>query len=324
MTSRYIFIDVLRGVCVFYIVGFWHLMNYTSLFPGYANIVTLRLTVTVLGLFVFLSGYLLNTRGIDLGIKSIKKFYLKRFLRIYPLYMLAIIWFYLFHISDGVTLFKASLLISMFYGPPPPTLWFITMIMEFYLVAPLLITRSKQGSLFWIIAITIYCLMAYVTYFSSKSDPRVLIYFPAFVSGIYVATLNQYCSKRFFTIIAIGFVLSIILSMTVENFPERSYFSIPLTIFSPIVIFFLSAKYINFTQNIKLFSIISYAGFVMYLIHRPVYMVMSFLYKKLPIILDAEMQFVLYFYLICLPLITIASWIIQRIYDNALVNFRKI
>lgn len=52
-------IDLLRGLSIVYIVGFWHLFDLTSQFPGYKNAVTHNLTVIILSVFVFLSGYLL-------------------------------------------------------------------------------------------------------------------------------------------------------------------------------------------------------------------------------------------------------------------------
>lgn len=85
------YIDLLRGLSALYIVGFWHLMNYTAQFRGYANELTHRTTVVVLGLFVFLSGHLLAQSRLAPGLAGLKRFLTRRLLRIYPLYLAALI-----------------------------------------------------------------------------------------------------------------------------------------------------------------------------------------------------------------------------------------
>jgi len=312
MNNRYVFIDVLRGASVLYIVGFWHLMNYTSAFPIYYNQITLRVTVIILGLFVFLSGYLLGRKTIAPSKEGIKSFYVKRFLRIYPLYLGAIGLFFLFHLSDNSALLKAGFLVSMFYGPPPPTLWFITMIMGFYLLAPLLICAQNHEAKFWTLASMIFVIIVLITLFSPTGDQRIVVYFPAFACGIYFVNLAQH-KKHLLSFFSVGFLLSIILSLYVENFPERSLWSIPLATLGPALIFILSRRYENHIPNIKLFGILSYAGFVMYLIHRPVYHLMKLLYFP-----SMENLQVMYLVFLCLPLIILISLLIQRGYDNTL------
>ncbi len=323
MNNRLAFIDMLRGLSILYIVGFWHLMDYTNVFPTYSNVVTLRLTVAIMGLFVFLSGYLLNSKGFELNSTSLRSFYIKRFLRIYPLYLIALIWFYFFHLSDAVTLLKAGVLISMFLGPPPPTLWFITMIMVFYLMAPFLIAASRQSLKYWLVVSLILIVMVSLSFLSPISDSRILIYFPAFVSGIYVATIKKVASKSAMFLLIIVGLFSVILSMFVKGLPERSYLSIPLATISPILIFYVSKKYGDFISKFKFFSIISYASFVMYLIHRPIYLFMKWLYLRLPKIMDDDLQIIFYLFVICLPIVIIVSFYIQKTYNNVLLVINK-
>lgn len=309
---------MLRGACTLYIVGFWHLLNYTTVFSGYYNSFTIRFTVVVLGLFVFLSGYLLNIRGIEPNLIGIKNFFIKRFLRIYPLYILAIIWFYFSQLDDGYSLLKAVFLISMFYGPPPPTLWFITMIMCFYLVAPALIVVVNQVVKFWLLAIFMFSMLVMISLFSSKYDLRILIYFPAFVAGIYVARSRILYTNLSFIVVLICLLLSIVSSMMIENTPESSYISIPLASFGPIILFMFFSRYSDFVPNINLFGIISYAGFVMYLVHRPIYKIMKHLYSDFPLIMNGNLQILMYLFLVCLPIVILISWYIQKTYDDIL------
>ncbi|PPC91140.1 MAG: hypothetical protein CTY34_05125 [Methylobacter sp.] len=313
MKNRLGFIDILRGASVLYIVGFWHLMNYTDAFPNYSNSITTRLTVTILALFVFLSGYLMGNNTLDFNIKSIRGFYIKRLIRIYPLYVFALLLFYYFRLAKGITLVKAGLLISMFYGPPPPTLWFITMIMVFYVLTPLLISAKNTPDLL-LRGIFLVLLMVLASFLSPKSDPRVLIYFPAYFCGIYLAKLSN-LSKAFIIPVFVCLLGSVVLSMQVHEAPEVSYASIPLAIFSPLCLFILFNS-VNLTPNVFI-KTISYAGYVMYLIHRPVYEFMLLIYNKLLLMHGFNMEILKAGYLIfiCLPVIAVISFFVQKIYD---------
>jgi len=137
-------IDFLRAFCVLYIVGYWHLVPYSTAFPGYANYYTEGLKEIVLGAFALSSGFLLAQRDIGLSPREVLSFYRRRLVRIYPLYLLAVLLFGLAGIASPAQVTEAALLISMFTPPALPTLWFITMIMFFYLAAPFLIHASEN------------------------------------------------------------------------------------------------------------------------------------------------------------------------------------
>ena len=177
-------IDVLRAFCVLYIVGYWHLFPYSSAFPGYANHYTEGLKELVLGAFALSSGYLLAQRDIGLSAREVLSFYRRRLVRIYPLYLLAVILFGVAQIASVEQVIHAALLTSMFTPPALPTLWFITMIMFFYLAAPFLIHVSGRvtgclllGGAIWL-AFALYHLVV------NPIDVRILMYFPAFLFGI--------------------------------------------------------------------------------------------------------------------------------------------
>ena len=57
-------LDYLRSFSMLYIVGYWHLFNYTDAFPQYSNAVTYTMTLIVLGLFVLISGFLIGRREV--------------------------------------------------------------------------------------------------------------------------------------------------------------------------------------------------------------------------------------------------------------------
>lgn len=86
--SRDLTLDFLRGVAMLYIVGIWHLDDYTRALD-FDNSVTQLLTVSFLGLFFFLSGMLLSGRYGIRHLRDAGHFYVRRFRRIYPMYVLA-------------------------------------------------------------------------------------------------------------------------------------------------------------------------------------------------------------------------------------------
>jgi len=60
MRVRQCGIDWMRGLSILFIVGYWHLLGYAHGIDHYKNGFTGRLTLVVLGLFIFLSGHLVS------------------------------------------------------------------------------------------------------------------------------------------------------------------------------------------------------------------------------------------------------------------------
>jgi fucose 4-O-acetylase-like acetyltransferase len=74
--NRNIGIDFLRGASVIYIVGFWHLLDYTKAIPVYRNFITQRITYIILGSFVFISGYFIRSNKMTINKEAIFSFYI--------------------------------------------------------------------------------------------------------------------------------------------------------------------------------------------------------------------------------------------------------
>ena len=317
-SDRVIFADLLRGVSILYIVGFWHLMTYTKVCPIYYNQLTVRTTVVVLGLFVFLSGYFLGKKNLSKN-DSIKAFYVKRFLRIYPLYFVALLLFLLSNLIDTSTWLKGCLTISMFDGPVPPTVWFISMLLVFYLVAPLFILDAKKNILRYLfLTAAIWGAIAFLVFILPSSDPRILIYFPSFILGIYWANHDIPEGGRLCWIATALVLLSFVLSVALKNDPEQSLLSTPLACFAPLAIFILFKRGSNRLPNSPVIYELSYAGFVMFLIHKPLYTVMIETY--FPVTSGHQFMYLLFF---CLPVTVALSWLTQRSYDNLLKKLRS-
>ena len=307
-------VEVLRAGCVLYIVGFWHLMDYTHGFGGYNNAVTVRLTVTVLGLFTFLSGFLLARAPMRLGRSELKRFYAKRLLRIYPLYLLALLAFWALGIADRGIALKAALGISMLYGPPPTTLWFITMILVFYLIAPLLIALRPAPGRFALASLAVFLLVAAATR-TASGDMRIAQYFPAFALGIWWAGRAQGSSTRAWLPATGAAIAACALSLAFDVDPQYSLTAMPLATFGALAVFLLAGRVPLSPESrlVRVAGLLGYASFSMYLFHRVVYKGLHALWDP-----ASGANGLGYLLLVCLPLVIAVAFLVQSAYDWSL------
>src|SRR6266436_5604988 len=180
-------IDVMRAVSMLYIVGFWHLLDYTKAVTWHYNPVTYRLTVGALSLFVLISGFLTGRKDGGLARGEIRRFYKTRFWSIYLPFVIASGLFLAAGVSDSLALVKGVTLVGMLLAPPPFTLWFVNMIVLFYLIAPLLIGLSGNEVAYIALCTVIVGAMILYQAETGKIDMRLILYFPCFAAGIFLA-----------------------------------------------------------------------------------------------------------------------------------------
>jgi len=305
-------IEVLRAASVLYIVGFWHLLNYVPHPPPYANALTYRMTVIVLGIFVFFSGYLIASRDIPATQTGLWSFYKKRLLRIWPLYALALTLFVIFKLTSIETALLASVGVGMVFHGPPPTLWFGAMLLLFYLVAPALVFSSRAPLLFLSFAAGLFLIAQ-----TCAIDSRLSIYLPAFALGIFTARNREIIDRVPLYAIAIACVGAFYIS-SFATFPETASASIFIASLVPLFCLLVGERIARDFKAPQIFGLISYAGYAMYLFHRPLYMAMI---SWIPAAHPQLTTFVL-----CVPgvpgVIAI-SYIIQLGYDTLLAKFER-
>lgn len=149
--------DVVRVLCMSYIVVYAHLYHYVHpevisalvVYPAhfvFAN--------ACLGLFTFVSGYLIGTRyNFAKYNGGVWQFYKKRLLRIIPLFVLASCVLYIIGFNSGRATLNGLLCVSPFIKPRPLTLWYIPVILICYLITPVvgrknLVWRIISASVF--------------------------------------------------------------------------------------------------------------------------------------------------------------------------------
>lgn len=310
-SEKLIFIDYLKSFSMLYIVGYWHLFDYTSYLPLFLYPASEKLAFITLGLFTFISGFL-SAKSV-IKTPKVTDFYIKRIVRIYPLYLVAVVWFFIYGLKDGLpSFFKSLFLVSMLYGPAPRTLWFITMIMLFYLTAPFLVkfaANLKKYILF------VAFIMAFVMIFKltfKTADIRLFLYFPCFCVGIYCAINgmeNQLFNIKNAIIVLIVGLLSYL--VTTDSGIIEKLKEIPWILSASYLIFLASYRSRAKFTKIGFVAFLSYSSYAMYLFHRPIYKALKALYFP-----ENGVFQILYLVGFCLVVIALTSWVFQWVNDR--------
>ena len=143
--------DVARVVCMTFIVAYVHLYAYVH--PGVKSAYFIPacaiLTDACLGLFTFVSGYLLGTKYVfgKQGNTDIWSFYKKRILRIIPLFIIASVVLWLIKFNGLRATLNGMMCISPFVAPRPMTLWYIPVILFCYCITPFVSKKNIKRRL---------------------------------------------------------------------------------------------------------------------------------------------------------------------------------
>ena len=145
--------DVVRVVCMSYIVVYVHLYAYVhpEVKSAYFIPSCAVLTDACLGLFTFISGFLIGGKyifGSDEGNMSVWKFHKKRIIRIIPLFILSAVALWLIGFNDLASSINGLLCLSPFIKPRPMTLWYIPVILYCYLITPLISRKNVRWRVF--------------------------------------------------------------------------------------------------------------------------------------------------------------------------------
>jgi peptidoglycan/LPS O-acetylase OafA/YrhL len=314
--NRDLVIDVLRCGAVLYIVGFWHIIGYSNVLKSFCKTKTTQfLMYCVLGLFVYLSGFLLSQKYSFEKAGDILRFYRRRFLRIYPMYLIVLTVFLVMGYVNLRGYIRAVLLSNMFIDKNLKTLWFITMILVFYAITPLYLKSYKPAK------IIIYTIVAYfgllILHMSSGIiDLRFPEYLPIFAAGIITArSISTQRAMQSKYIVVISFLCFVLLQQIFLRIENRiiSVLVISLASFAGVPVFQAMAKALAPLLNKKLVFILSYSSFSLYLIHRITFGIGTMLYRPQTIMSAI-------FYLVCvlLPVTIAISYLFQMLYDDIL------
>ncbi len=295
-------LDYIRVVCILYVVAYWHLSGYVK---QQGNRYWLgAIMVAALGTFAMISGYLVHRRGWP---ASTPRFLASRFIRLYPLFAIAVGLFYLWGMIDQPTAIRSLFLVSLIYPPAPVTLWFIVMLLNFDM-AYALVAWLRKYRFQWLVYAAIVGGLVLFHLLVHEIDPRLLQYSPAFALGVFVASGTL--SKRYLLAIAVPvFAASIALYLTRSL--GHTARNIPFVLSTSYLVFAIGAAVYRPNRLDPVVRVLAYSSYCMYLFHRPVYK--SLLKLWTPV--SHEMRYV---YLLTVGLfLTIGiAWVVQTLYDR--------
>ncbi len=304
-------VDALRAISMLYIVGFWHLFEYAPAAPSFRTPLFENLIVGVLGVFVFVSGLLLGRKKLALNSHDLQDFYLRRFLRIYPLYLAGLAVFALAGLTDWSTAVKSAFGLSMFIGPPPFTLWFVAMLLWFYLLAPLLISQADHIWRFVVIAGAVAGFFGLAGLLLPQADKRLLVYFPVFAAGILWSSRSITPRVWQAALLGIGALLAAAANMHIQFGLASVMLAACVALFGATTAYMWVEIMAPGLGANRWLVLVSYASFAMYLFHRPILSLLTGIF--LPAGFLPQMAFL---WCAGLPLVVLVAWFVQRGYDK--------
>lgn len=318
--------DVLRSAAILYIVAFNHLSNYVhGTWTIGSHAVTLA-TACALGTFCFISGCLLSRRYVLASWRDVGVFYIRRVLRIYPLYVIALTAFLALGFVTRPVFHKSLFLTNALTAPgkdPLITLWFVSMIVLYYAMVPLYLVFFKHWRAL-AITVGIWAILILVRQAFGRIDGRFLIQFPVFAAGIIVGR-----SPKILQIMAKP--LGAAVSLAVFAAAEWIFWHIPvegiaylllmdMAVLSAIPVLLFLGWGVAFVVKGRFLHVLSYSSFALYLFHRILFDFGTKAYLRL----WPERSIPSMSYLLCfvLPASIAISYAIQWLYDKGIDRIR--
>lgn len=324
-------LDILRAVAAIYIIGFWHNVDYVDL-DFLKTPFTKSWAIIALGVFFIVSSYLLTNQQREVIAsrpegkerkKIIHQFYLKRVLRIYPLYAIAVLLFFWMEIGRWSIphLVTSLTLIAAIIDKSPLTLWFINVIFLYYLALPFFLFYMRTNSKIVVSGIIFFILLFVIHRLTPLIDERIYVYLPSMIFGVLLGK-NEIVQTIFngkVVVLASFFCLLITFSFIHMNvvLVENVSFILPLLAFPCLL--FLSQGLASYKKLRILWIWLGYASFSAYLFHRVFY---TFIYEAIEIQASTSVQLALLMFTITL-IVMIVSFGIQHFYDLCVKGFQN-
>lgn len=272
--------DIARAISMFYIVGVLHLSGYFPEITVTQNKGNVSLIWSTLGVFTFLSSFLLASRYFFSSLNDVKHFYKKRVLRFYPLFFISSLMLLAIGFNNWNETWKGLVGISPFWKPQQHTLWYIAMLIGFYVITPLLCVKdiSLLKRLALMSVFVLFALGIQIVFHSV--DPRLFYYYIVYCIGIIGALYHKnislivFKSKRTLLILLIYIPL---FSLLASGFGNRllmmgtGYIGIIVLLNISMLLSKIRAEAFQVVVGV-----VSYASMCMYLFHREVYWVLLY------------------------------------------------
>ncbi len=279
-----------------------------------------------IAIFFILSGYgLYHSLKKKSGANRLKKFYFKRFIRIYPIYWVC---FSLKLIFDTPGSLDVKIILEFFllHFVNPPSIWFLHALMPCYLIAPLIFKIVEETKLMFIIYLISFFLIINIAFsWFDVQQVRCLVYRGLYLNHVLLFSVGMVfpvLRKKFdqiFNAPIVGIVFCIMIfsflqtsEYALRDFNNQTFnrilFTVSVLIFTYIFIFSKVSP--------PLFKIISRIGVYSYsiFIFDGMYKVMLNRFG----ILEGKSYENLMWYLLFFPLFFLGAAIIEELINNRL------
>ena len=274
VAQRDLSMDALRSLAMLYIVGFWHPLAASHLFGDmFYNSATILLSFCFLGLFCFISGFLISKQRRE-GFSSsqeVLRFYGRRLVRLYPLYLIACIGFF----ATGL-IPQRDFLTAIFLGGAVRnimTLWFVNVIVIFYLLTPLLLFRFEWKRNLGV-SLGIYA--ALVALAKGKwIDPNLAQYFVIYAAGVLLAQsprAQEWVRRDGWKLLPLFLIAGWLATnkLFIHGKIPRLLLT-DLAVLASMPALLMLGRSLAQIVNARLISVVSYSSFALYLFHRLIF-----------------------------------------------------
>lgn len=309
-------IDSIRALCVIWIIAFWHLDDYINL--DFNTPLGDFLTIGCLASFTFISGYCLGGKKIE-NKEDWLVFFKRRFIRLYPLYVIACVLIYIMHLSLNINYIKSteqfvrSLLgMSCIVPPAPSTIWFVNCILVYYAVTPFLLCwkNTKKKIL---VAMLLY-LSVWALVFWGGADERLGFYFLFYLFGVLFAQKKLIDNKNNLYSLLVAIVVFMVVGSVSVYWQMDNTFLRMLLAGVLVIILMEIGKVFDKSKRIRRgLYYISYSSMCAYLFHRIILGLIFYYYPDVP---------VWGVYCILVPILFVLCYYIQRTYDR-MIRYRR-
>lgn len=309
--------DVARVVCMTYIVAFMHL--YAYVYPEGRNTYFIpactALVNSCLGLFTFISGYLLGRKYLfgKQGNTDEWTFFRKRVMRIIPLFVMASVALWLIGFNDLRATVNGLLCISPFVNPAPRTLWYIPVILWCYLITPLVSRRGMKWRMYS--SLCLFAMLIVARLLITSIDSRLVFNMFFYLVGVNLSVCNDRKINSTYSVVAKVLVI-LFFALLIHVGLYYSYLNFTVVVMGTGGVGVFAILYICEGLG-KLFpsriiNFVSYASMACYMFHRFFYWAAEKIWNPS----DTSVKWL--FMVGCVyPLIVVFSYMIQKLYDKS-------
>jgi len=335
--KRIVEIDILRAFATVLL-----LLHHAGIYQFEVYGVTLKVLLrtqiglSLIGIFVFLSGFLLGYYIKHHPHLKLRDYYVRRVARLYPPYIVSLI---LFQVLLSVQLespdfwyhlFGLQILLAPAYSVPIITLWYFGLLIAYLLVIPIGLYKCKKlgPSILYLIAVFFLAYLIHEQY--QLIEIRFFYYYWVFSLGGLIGRWNTNHTKLLRNPLSMLISLTILVLTGYRLFRSQSAYLAEIhwghiSWATAYMLSFIHLTYVaatklkRYRRGERLTQLISRGSYFTYIFHRPVW---SILLIPLPIA-EGPITFIIQFF-IGSPLVIYLSGILQPLYERAFVSRFKV